>query len=400
MTMKVPSVRFPVVRRGKLDELPGVVATARLDRRTKNLTKRLCPGDIAIIDHVDLDRVAADALISRKVAAVVNAAVSMSGRYPNLGPQLLMDAGIPLVDGVGQDVFSRVNEGATVRLDGDTLYLGDQVVAKGTPQTAGSVTAVMAEAQAGIVTQIEAFAANTVEFLKREHELLVDGVAAPELRTVMEGRHVLVVVRGYHYREDLAALRPYIREYRPVMLGVDGGADALIEAGYVPDAIVGDMDSVSDETLHCGAELIVHAYADGRAPGLSRVNGLGLTAAVCPAAGTSEDVALLIADGKGASLIVTVGTHSTLEEFLDKGRSGMASSFLTQLRVGPKIVNAKGVSRLYRSRISGWALVLLAVAAAVTMFAAVAASPAEPILSRYFDASWHSFASSLTGLFT
>ena len=397
--MKAPAVRIPNIHRGKSDEPPGVVATARLDRRTKNLTRRLCPGDIAIIDHTDLDRVAADALISRKVVAVVNAAVSMSGRYPNLGPQLLMDAGIPLVDDAGPDVFSRVHEGAVVRLDGDTLYLGEQVVAKGTPQTAESVAAMMAEARAGIVTQIEAFAANTMEFLKREHQLLVNGVALPELRTVMDGRHVLVVVRGYHCREDLATLRPYIREYRPVMIGVDGGADALLEAGYIPDAIVGDMDSVTDATLRCGAELIVHAYADGYAPGLTRIKELGLTAAVCPAPGTSEDVALLLADGKGASLIVAVGTHWTLEEFLDKGRSGMASTFLTQLRVGTKIVNAKGVSRLYRSRISSWALIVLALAAAVTVLVAVAASPAEPILIRYFAATWHSFVSWLTGLF-
>jgi uncharacterized membrane-anchored protein len=397
--MKVLSVRIPVIHRGKSNELPGVAGPARLDRRTKNLTKRLCPGDIAIIDHVDLDRVAADALISRKVSAVVNAAVSMSGRYPNLGPQLLMEAGIPLVDNVGQDVFGRVHEGATLRLDGDTLYAGEQVVAKGTPQTADSVDAMMAEARAGIVTQIEAFAANTMEFLKREHELLVDGVAVPDIRTRMDGRHVLVVVRGYHYREDLAALRPYIREYRPVLIGVDGGADALLEAGYVPDAIVGDMDSVTDETLRCGAELIVHAYADGRAPGLNRIKELGLSSAVIPAAGTSEDVALLLADGKGASLIVAVGTHWTLEEFLDKGRSGMASTFLTQLRVGTKIVNAKGVSRLYRSRISSWSLIVLALAAIVTVLVAVAASPAEPILIRYFDATWHSFVSWLSGLF-
>ena len=398
--MKVPSVRIPLIHRGKSSELPGVVAPARLDRRTKNLTKRLLPGEIAIIDHVDLDRVAAAALISRQVSALVNAAVSMSGRYPNLGPQLLMEAGIPLVDDVGQDVFSRVREGATVRLDGDTLYLGEQVVAKGTPQTTESVDAMMAEARAGIVTQIEAFAANTMEFLKREHELLVDGVALPDIHTRMDGRHVLVVVRGYHYREDLAALRPYIREYRPVMIGVDGGADALLEAGYVPDAIVGDMDSVTDETLRCGAELIVHAYAEGRAPGLSRINELGLTAAVCPAAGTSEDVALLLADGKGASLIVAVGTHWTLEEFLDKGRSGMASTFLTQLRVGTKIVNAKGVSRLYRGRVYSGGHVVLALAAVVTVLVAVAASPAEPILIRYFEATWHSFFSWLTGLFT
>ena len=397
--MNAPSVRIPLVRRGRSEAPPGVIATARLDRRTKNLTKRLSPGDIAIIDHMDLDRVAADALISRKVAGVVNASVSMSGRYPNLGPQLLLEAGIPLVDDVGQDVFARVREGVTVRLDGDTLYLDEQVVAKGIPQTSESVSAAMDSARAGVISQLKAFAANTMEFLERESELLVDGVPVPELRTVMEGRHVLVVVRGYHYREDLAVLRSYIREYRPVMIAVDGGADAMLDAGYVPDVIVGDMDSVSDDALRCGAELVVHAYADGRAPGLARVNALGLAADLCPTAGTSEDMALLLADGRGASLIVQVGTHYSLEEFLDKGRSGMASTFLTQLRLSTKIVNAKGVSRLYRPRISGWALIVLAVAAAVTVLAAVLSSPAGPIVLRYLGASWHSFVYWVTGLF-
>src|SRR6201994_5130603 len=396
-TMKVPSVRIPAFRRGKSNELPGVVAPARLDRRTKNLTKRLEAGDIAIIDHVDLDRVAADALISRKVSAVVNAAVSMSGRYPNLGPQLLMEAGIPLVDDVGQGVFTRVREGMPLRLDGDTLYAGEQVVVKGTPQDPESVDAMMAEARAGIVTQIEAFAANTMEFLKREHELLVDGVALPDITTRMDGRHVLVVVRGYHYREDLAALRPYIREYKPVMVGVDGGADALLEAGYQPDVIFGDMDSVSDEALCCGAELVVHAYPDGRAPGLARVRDLGLDAITLPAPGTSEDVALLVADAKGATLIAVVGTHYTLEEFLDKGRPGMSSTFITHLRVGAKLVNARGVHQLYHSRISGWSLLVLVLAAAVTVFVAVVFSPASPILARYFEATWHSFTYWLTG---
>lgn len=396
--MKAPSQWIPVVRRGRPDAPVGLVATARLDRRTKNLTKRLEPGDIAIIDHVDLDRVAADALIRRKVGAVVNAAVSVSGRYPNLGPQLLVQAGIPLLDDVGPEVFTRVRDGATLRLDGDTLYAGDQVVAKGRPQTAASVEAAMANARAGVVTQMEAFVANTMEFLKREHQLLVDGLPVPELRTVMAGRHVLVVVRGYRYREDLAALRPYIREFRPVMVGVDGGADALLEAGYLPDVIIGDMDSVSDEALRCAGELVVHAYADGFAPGMARLHALNLDAVACPAAGTSEDVALLLADERGADLIVSVGTHWTLEEFLDKGRSGMASTFLTQLRVGTKIVNAKGVSRLYRSRISGWALVVLVLAAAVAIVAAISASTAGPVVLRYLGVAWHTLGHKLVGL--
>lgn len=388
--MKLPSV-IPPVFRGKAGEPPGIVAVARVDRRTKNITKRLNPGEIAIIDHSDLDRVSAEELIRKKVAAVVNAAVSISGRYPNLGPQLLLDAGIPIVDGVGQDVLVKVTDGGVVRLDTETLYLGDTVVAKGTPLTQDLVDAAMAEARSMVAVQIESFAANTLEFLRREHELLTHGIPAPDMETDMAGRHVLVVVRGYHYREDLAALRPYIREYKPVMVAVDGGADALIEAGYQPDAIFGDMDSVSDEALRCGAELVVHAYPDGRAPGLARVHELGLDAVTCPAPGTSEDIALLVADAKRASLIVVVGTHHTLEEFLDKGRPGMSSTFITHLRVAGKLVNARGVHQLYQSRISGWSLLVLVLAAAITVLVAVLFSPAEPVLARYFEATWHSF---------
>jgi uncharacterized membrane-anchored protein len=394
--MKLPSVIAPVFR-GRAGEPPGIVAAARVDRRTKSIVNRLNPGEIAIIDHSDLDRVSAEELIRRKVSAVINASMSITGRYPNLGPQLLLDAGIPVIDGVGPDVMARVADGTTVRLDQETLYVGDQVVAKGTPLTRDSVKEALTEARAMVAVQIESFAANTLEFLRREHSLLTDGIPLPEMETDMAGRHALVVVRGYHYREDLAALRPYIREYKPVMVAVDGGADALIEAGYMPDVIFGDMDSVSDEALRSGAELVVHAYPDGRAPGLARVRELGLEAVTCPAPGTSEDIALLVADSKGASLIAVVGTHHTLEEFLDKGRPGMSSTFITQLRVGGKLVNARGVHQLYHSRISGWSLLVLVLAAAVTVLVAVLFSPAEPVLARYFEATWHSFTDWLTG---
>src|SRR5215470_6263471 len=397
--MKLPSVRFPRVRRGKADEPPGIVGVARVDERTKVLVKRLAPGDIAIIDHADLDRVSADELIGCRVAAVVNAAKSITGRYPNLGPKLLLDAGIPLVDDVGRDVLTRVAEGAIVRLDDENLYLGDQVVAKGVMQTDRTLQEATAEAEAGVPTQIDSFAANTLEFLRRERDLLTNGMQVPELATAMDGKHVLVVVRGYRYREDLRTLRPYIREYRPVMMAVDGGADALLEAGYRPDVIIGDMDSVSDHALVSGAELVVHAYQDGHAPGLSRLESLGLDAVRLPAAGTSEDVALLVADACGASLIAVVGTHWTLEEFLDKGRPGMASTFLTHLRVGGKLVNARGVHQLYQSRISGWALLALVLAAMVTLVVAVFSSPAGPILGNYFSVTWHTFTHWFTGLF-
>ncbi|MGH3213374.1 MAG: putative cytokinetic ring protein SteA [Trebonia sp.] len=398
--MKLPSVRIPRVGRGKAAEPPGIVGVARVDPRTKVLVKRLKPGDIAVIDHADLDRVSADELIDCRVAAVVNAAKSITGRYPNLGPRLLLEAGIPLLDDVGSDVLIRISEGAVVRLDGDMLFAGDQAVAKGVLQDETTLAKAMQQAVDGVTTQIDSFAANTLEFLRHEVDLLTSGIQLPELATSMDGRHVLVVVRGYRYREDLRALRPYIREYRPVMLAVDGGADALLEAGYRPDVIIGDMDSVTDDALCSGAELVVHAYPDGRAPGLARLQSLGVDAVPLPAAGTSEDVALLVADACGASLIAVVGTHWTLEEFLDKGRPGMASTFLTHLRVGGKLVNARGVHQLYQSRISGWALLVLVLAATFTLVIVVMFSPAGPILGNYFSVTWRTFTTWFTGLFT
>jgi uncharacterized membrane-anchored protein len=392
-------MRIATLRRPRQPELPGISGVARVDTRTKNLTKRLHAGDIAVIDHVDLDRIAAESLVERGVAAVVNAATSISGRYPNLGPEILVTSGIPLIDAVGSGVLTDVHEGDVVRLDGNTIYVGERAVASGTLQTLETVHLSMAEARAGLAVQLEAFAANTMEFLRRERDLLLDGIGVPDITTDLDGKQVLVVVRGYHYREDLQVLRPYIREYRPVLVGVDGGADALLEAGYTPALIVGDMDSISDAALCCGAEIVVHAYRDGRAPGLERVEKLGLAAVVFPAAGTSEDVALLLADDKGASLIVAVGTHATLVEFLDKGRAGMASTFLTRLRVGGKLVDAKGVSRLYRSRISTSSLFVLVLAALLTLGVVVALSPVGQVYLTLIGAKWDAFVSWLARLF-
>ena len=396
--MRGYSRKFTGARGNGSTDLPGLVATARLDHRTKSLTRRLRPGDIAIIDHADLDRVSAESLLSCEVAGVINAARSMTGRYPNLGPQLLIEAGVPLIDDVGADVFEKVREGRAVRLDGDTLYVGEVVAAKGTVQTAGSVAAAMINAKAELAAQIRAFMANTVEYISRDFEELIDGIRVPELRTKLEGRHALVIARGYRHREDLQALRAYIREFRPVLVAVDGGADALLEAGHKPHLIIGDMDSVSDRALTSGAEIVVHAYADGEAPGLERVQALGLDSVLCPASGTSEDVAVLLADELGARLIVAVGMRYNLVEFLDKGRPGMASAVLTRMRVGDKIVEPKGVSRLYQSRISTAALVLLMVAAAVTIVVALAVLPAGQIIFRFADLQLSAFWHWLTGL--
>src|SRR5215475_1987971 len=392
-------MRLPTLRRVRAIEPGTISGTARLDRRTKRLAGRLRAGDVAVIDHVDIDRVAADSLVAVGVVAVLNAKPSISGRYPNLGPEALVHAGIVLVDDLGEDVFRALHEGDQVRVEGNAVFVGEEKIASGIRHNLASVQAAMAEAREGLSVQLEAFAANTMEFLKQEKDLLLDGIGVPDVTTKISGRHALIVVRGYDYKADLEVLRPYIREFKPVLIGVDGGADALVEAGYSPDLIIGDMDSVTDDVLRCGAEIIVHAYPDGRAPGLSRVHQLGLAATLFPAAATSEDIALLLADEKGATMIVAVGTHSTLVEFLDKGRGGMSSSFLVQLKVGGKLVDAKGVSRLYRQNISASSLLLLVLSAVAAMASALAVSTVGKAYLGLVAEWWDNFVYSVQRLF-
>ncbi|MDN5834271.1 MAG: putative cytokinetic ring protein SteA [Brevibacterium sp.] len=355
-------------------------APARLDRRTKDLTKRLSAGDIAVIKHSDIDRVSAEALVSCKPTAVINADKSISGRYPNLGPGIIVDAGIPLLDATGPEIFDSVEENAQISIVDDTVLLGEQEIATGIVQTSETIGKDMHEAEAGMNSVLVDFVDNTIEYIRKDSDLLSAELVVPEVATKFEGRHALIVVRGYHYKEDLAILGSYIREYRPLLVGVDGGADAIIEAGYKPDMIVGDMDSVSDTALTSGAEIVVHAYRDGNAPGTERVHSLGVDCVAFAASGTSEDIAMLLADDKGASLIVAVGTHDTVMEFLDKGRKGMASTFITRLRVGSKLIDAKGVSLLYRQRISSLQLSVLIIAGLVALGVALFATAAGQTL--------------------
>lgn len=344
------------------------------DRRTKNLTKRLRPGDIALIHHSDLDTTAARALIDCRVSAVVNAVPSISGRYPNRGPRLLCEAGIPLLDSVGINAFESVHDGKLAVITGDSLEFSDGSSLSGELLTAERVEEMLVEARSNLSDELDLFVRNTLEYLSNEKELLFDPIEVPKIKTLCADKHVLIVVRGEGYKQDLAILGDYLRDVRPILLAVDGGADALLEVKLKPHIIVGDMDSVSDAALRCGAELVVHGYARGDArgaPGLDRVESMGLTATVFHSPGTSEDVAMLLANELGAKLIVAVGTHFSLEDFLDKGRNGMSSTFLTRLRIGSKLMDAKGIARLWSFQRPYFSEILIVILAAATPIIAV-----------------------------
>lgn len=372
----------------------GVVhGVARVDRRTKRLIARLQPGEIAAIDHDDLDRIAAEGLVERRVKAVLNAAESATGRYPNLGPLVLTQAGIPLVDSIGPDLFNSIRDGDVVTIEEDRIFKAEALVAKGVLVDAEGAQNRLDESKRDIGKALEEFAENTLQYIQAEKNVLIEASKLPEVVTEFSHRHVLVVVRGYGYKDDLLSLkRSYISDFRPVLVGVDGGADALIDLGLKPDMIIGDMDSVSTHALTCGAELVLHAYADGTSPGKERLDALGLEHVIFEAQGTSEDIALLLAHEKGAELIVAVGSRSSMIELMDKGRKGMASTFLVRLRVGPKLVDAKGVSELHRAGPAKLELVLLLLAIVFTTLVVIQLSPpgriATSLVGEWFESVW------------
>jgi uncharacterized membrane-anchored protein len=349
---------------------------ARLGRRTKDLVKRLVPGDVAVIDHVNVDRIAAEELISTGVRAVINASESSNGRYPNAGPLLLVRAGIHLIDAVDEDPFELLRDGDAVTIDGACVLIEGREVLQWRLLGAVELEQQLDEQRARLDEALADFAENTVAHVRQETDLLTGEIQFPATRTSFRDRQVLIVVRGDRHRRDLKALRAYIRDVRPVIVAVDGGADGVREAGLKPDLILGDMDSAGDEALRCGAELVVHAYPDGRAPGRERLLAMGLDHTLVPAAGTSEDVAMLMAFEKGADLIVSVGAHFNLIEFLDRKRGGMSSTFLTRLRIGEKLVDAKGVSRLYNPGSTFGPVAMFLAAFVVLLVIVVATSPA------------------------
>jgi len=348
---------------------------ARLGRRTKNLVRRLTPDDVAIIDHTDLDRVSAEELLESGVRVVVNVSPSQTGRFPNPGPLLLVRGGVRLIDAPDAKLFDEVGDGELLTVRGASVFHNGTCLASGHALGAEELAAALAEQRTRVTEALESFADNTMRYLREEGRFLAEGVDFPALRTRFRDRHALVVARGPGHKRDLRIVRSYIRDFKPVLIGVDGGADALLEMGYKPHVIVGDMDSVSDGALRSGAELLIHAYEGGEAPGAARAERLGLPYEVVPAAAISEDIALLLAFEKGAELIVAVGTHFNVIEFLERNRAGMSSTFLTRLKVGELLVDARGVSRLVSRQVGVWPLLAFILAGLGAIVVAVLVSP-------------------------
>lgn len=369
---------------------PGIVGTVRTDKDINRLLQRLNPGDIAVIDILDLDRVTADALVDARVSAVVNASPSISGRYPNLGPEVLVANGITLIDSIGPEVFKKVKDGSTVRVHNGGIYSGDRRLIAGTPRTDADVHDLMTEAKTGLVAHLEAFSGNTIEFIRSESPLLIDGIGIPDVDIDLRNRHVVVVSDGVGTAQDLKNLKPFIKEYQPVLIGVGGGADILRKSGYRPLIVVGDPLLMSTDVLKSGAQVVLPADADGHAAGLERIQDLGVGAVTFPAAGSAADLALLLADHHGASLIVTVGHTASIEEFFDRERQlSNPSTFLTRLKVGAKLVDSKAVATLYRNRFSGGAIALLILAVLVAVITMLWVTSAGDSAAEWLLAYWN-----------
>jgi uncharacterized membrane-anchored protein len=321
--------------------------------KTKELIKWIPLGAFALLEHEDIDEMAAHSLIQKKVKGVLNYSASMTGLYPSLGTKKLIKANIPVYDIVHPgDVKRTIQQGDVIRIVSNEFVIentNNNVAGSFSLQsyTEEHVQQKFAIAKTKLHDSLRSFTENTLDFAYQEMHEILKPITIPPLAISLENRHVVVVTRGNGYIEDLKAIKGYIREKNPIFIGVDGGADAILECGYSPHIIIGDMDSVSQKALRSGAEIVVHAYSDGVAPGLEFVREQGLKAHIFPCFGTSEDAAQLLAYEGGALLIVTLGSHTNMVDFLEKGRRGMGSTLLVRLKIGEKLVDAKGVSLLY-----------------------------------------------------
>lgn len=353
-----------------------VSGRVRVDDRVRRLASRLEAGDVAVIDQMDLDRETARVLVAAGPAVVLNAAPSTSGRHPNRGPEVLLEAGVPLVDDLGPDVMAlREGERVDVELASGRVLRAGALAAQGRPVGLADAVSAREAAQAGLRAQLDGFAASAGEFLEREAPLLLHGVGLPDLVTRIAGRTVLVVLDDSRTTEQLRAARAWLKDTHPLVIGVDGGADIATDAGWKPRLIIGDMDVIRERTIRSGAELVVRAGHDALAPGRERLERMGIDHHVMTVSGSSADAAILLAALSGAEVIVTVGERASLDDFLDRGRGGMSASFFTRLRATGLIVPLPAIAATHRPRLRGGWILLMLLAALLALGTALAITP-------------------------
>ncbi|MDN5893072.1 MAG: putative cytokinetic ring protein SteA [Nocardioides sp.] len=400
-------MRLPT-RQDRRTALPGITGTVRVERRARNLVPRLQPGDIAVLDHLDLDRTTAQQFVDAEVVAVVNASRFVSGRYPALGATILIDAGILLVDGIGPEALSALKDGRNARLHQDGLFDGEDELARGDVLDDDRLTAELGEARSGMISQLESFTHNSTEFLRQEQELFLHDKGAPRLGTRLRDRPVVVVVPGPDHAEELKGIKAYLREQKPVLIAVDRGADALLAAGHAPDVIVltsplstgRESVDVSAKALRAAKDVVLVVDRGSGTTPTDSLERMGVRSLRFETGATTEDAALVLGFLGHASLIVGVGVHTSLDDFLDRQRGGLSSTFLTRLKVGAQLVDARAIPALYSGRVRLWQVLLVLLVGLLAVAAAIAVTPVgQDWIDRAPDAADH-LIDRIQGLFS
>lgn len=366
---------MPILKRKHraLPEGPGVVGPARLCRHGADLSS-VRSGDVVVVDVTDLGADTAQALVEKGVAAVLNVSSSSTGRYPNLGPQVLAGAGIPLVDRVGESVWQTLRSGDVVRVDGGAVHLGDTAVATGVEMTESRVRDQLDEASSGLSSQLDSIVTNAADTLRRDRAMLLEGAGIPAVSTDIKGRPVVVVTDGPDAAGDLKSIRSFVRDHDPVLIGVAGGAELLISAGLRPHLLVGRGDDFSGRMIERSGEVVI-VSPSGRLDRPEQFEAHGRQPVIFTATGTPDNLAVLLADQNEAAVIVLVGGPTRLVDLVDGDTADAAGTFIARLRAGSRVVDAQAVRWFARQRLSWFTPLLLLVAGIVAVVAAVATTP-------------------------
>lgn len=388
----------------RTQELPGLHGALRDCTPGGNGMKKFRAGDIAVINAANISRQEAQALIDVQPAAVVNVAEFSTGTIPNYGPHMLLDAQVELLENVGEEFVAGFRDGKKARITTDgEVFVGDTLLGQGIKVERAKAEKDFAGARRNLVDHMEAYFGNSIEFIHSEGPLLIDGLGIPEAGAEMRERKVLVVSPSEDHRGKIKGLRNFIREYDPVLVGVDSAADSLVELGYTPDLIVGNPQDIATETLRSGARVILPADPDGTAEGLERIQDLGIGAMTFPAATDSAtDLALLLADYHEAEMIVQVGDSLDLDDIFAAEARATPAAMLTRLKAGSRLVDSSAIINLYTVKSGSsltWLWAVLGILVALAAVVLIVGLGGEGTFTDNLIDTWNNIALTFQGWF-